>query len=840
MAYIFLKNLIISFIICTLLVIKNGRTYTVPAPIIEILRPKGFRISIPDEPGITFCAFHFKIRSNEYTSMTTVGVNDESWIFENRLEVIDLGQGIIYKIDVMYNNNLYSIERYIQIPFSLNKNFTYLRSDDEKIDMRRSGFRISYPVNPDLTFLELTGLIYNDFNLDYIFNIPIISGKISNETIVYEIKTPKNKYYSLCFYTLHYWIRVFYKDFEYRIHNSVHYFCVNKILTLEPKVEILMPRGFRVLIPDEGGKFIFGLRGVIHKGYKRIEPVEFTLVSNKEKVVFENLRQLISPGSTLTYTIFVEYNKSSIYEQGSLFLSYETNTTEMFLKNDFERIFINKNYTAPIPILESVTSRGFKLYFADDLGMRSINFRGKINQNIKKHTKADFHFTITRNESVDGRWSYEYSKKTLNPGDRLYYHLKITYDNPNPITFRNSIFIPFKTGNKKYILPIKTINTTTHASLSSRLETIYESAKNEINISEITSEEENCVMSVTTVNGRQVCSRQLIFEEKFDKLVWKKWQRVIQIGSDSGDAEFVSFQDYPENSFVSRGYLHIIPKLLMFIGDYIYETIRTGLLDFKENCTSNVNDGTTCKRQARFSTILPPVVSAKFNTKHFFSFRYGKVEIRAKVPKGDWLFSELLLQPTDNYYGIENYASGQLRMAFVRGNTALIDANGTDISGQKVYGGAVLAVGELLREMWLKNTTIDEHFGNRFHNFTLMWKEDSITTMVDGDVYSELYQQHFENLYERYNLKYAKTWGSNTNMAPFDKEFYIELGLSAGGMSDFPDECYSGVFRDKLKPWKNFDPKAELNFFTKIDDWYDSWRYQKPEMLIDHVKVWSL
>lgn len=36
--------------------------------------------------------------------------------------------------------------------------------------------------------------------------------------------------------------------------------------------------------------------------------------------------------------------------------------------------------------------------------------------------------------------------------------------------------------------------------------------------------------------------------------------------------------------------------------------------------------------------ILPPVLSARMNTKSTFSFKYGTVEIRAKLPKGDWIY----------------------------------------------------------------------------------------------------------------------------------------------------------------------------------------------------------
>lgn len=55
-------------------------------------------------------------------------------------------------------------------------------------------------------------------------------------------------------------------------------------------------------------------------------------------------------------------------------------------------------------------------------------------------------------------------------------------------------------------------------------------------------------------------------------------------------------------------------------------------------CTAVVDTEAECKRTAQHFTILPPVVSCKIKTKQTFTFKYGRVEIRAKLPKGDWMF----------------------------------------------------------------------------------------------------------------------------------------------------------------------------------------------------------
>lgn len=51
-----------------------------------------------------------------------------------------------------------------------------------------------------------------------------------------------------------------------------------------------------------------------------------------------------------------------------------------------------------------------------------------------------------------------------------------------------------------------------------------------------------------------------------------------------------------------------------------------------------------CERQAGLKRVLPPIVTAKFRSKKSFSFKYGRVEIRARLPKGDWLFPRMYWQ----------------------------------------------------------------------------------------------------------------------------------------------------------------------------------------------------
>lgn len=58
-------------------------------------------------------------------------------------------------------------------------------------------------------------------------------------------------------------------------------------------------------------------------------------------------------------------------------------------------------------------------------------------------------------------------------------------------------------------------------------------------------------------------------------------------------------------------------------------------------CTGEI--GTRdCSLTANGPSIIPPIISAKVNTKEKFSFKYGKVEVVAKLPVGNWIYPGLL------------------------------------------------------------------------------------------------------------------------------------------------------------------------------------------------------
>ena len=116
-----------------------------------------------------------------------------------------------------------------------------------------------------------------------------------------------------------------------------------------------------------------------------------------------------------------------------------------------------------------------------------------------------------------------------------------------------------------------------------------------------------------------------------------------------------------------------------------------------------MNDGIRCTNPAFYGCqragvngALNPVMSARIRTVDSFSFKYGRVEVRAKMPTGDWLWpgnffstkglfslktfyiiTAIWLLPRHNAYGTWP-ASGEIDLVESRGNARLMQ-NGVNI-----------------------------------------------------------------------------------------------------------------------------------------------------------------
>lgn len=74
-----------------------------------------------------------------------------------------------------------------------------------------------------------------------------------------------------------------------------------------------------------------------------------------------------------------------------------------------------------------------------------------------------------------------------------------------------------------------------------------------------------------------------------------------------------------------------------------------------------------------------------------------------------------------------------------------------------------------------------------------------------------------------------------------DSKFYLSVGVGSGGIADFPDDSTTGkIDRRTNKPWRNDDPKAELNFWNDRINWESTWTTDNIRMEIDYIRVYAI
>jgi len=96
--------------------------------------------------------------------------------------------------------------------------------------------------------------------------------------------------------------------------------------------------------------------------------------------------------------------------------------------------------------------------------------------------------------------------------------------------------------------------------------------------------------------------------------------------------------DDPLNSYISSDGLHIVPTLTLDTTGITPDQLLDGYTLNLTSCTSTFASDCSVTSNATTSTIINPVRSARLSTKGKKSIKYGRVEVVAKLPAGDWLW----------------------------------------------------------------------------------------------------------------------------------------------------------------------------------------------------------
>lgn len=243
--------------------------------------------------------------------------------------------------------------------------------------------------------------------------------------------------------------------------------------------------------------------------------------------------------------------------------------------------------------------------------------------------------------------------------------------------------------------------------------------------------------SVATATGWQ-----LVWSDEFDgsALDTTKWSFEKNC-TGGGNNELQCYTDRADNAFLSDGKLHIVAKKETF----------NGQAKGDDDPTYNPGD-TSVKRD---------YTSARLRTKAKGDWKFGRMEIRAKLPQGQGIWPAIWMLPTEWKYGGWPLSGEIDIMEAVNNNTGAADNN---VHGTLHYG-----------DNWPANKYTGTNFKptknvwEEYHTYSIEWEDGEIRWYVDNT--------HFATQ----TKKGWYTKGSSVEGAPFDQKFHFILNLAVGG-----------------------------------------------------------
>ncbi|EXJ78871.1 hypothetical protein A1O1_09273 [Capronia coronata CBS 617.96] len=343
----------------------------------------------------------------------------------------------------------------------------------------------------------------------------------------------------------------------------------------------------------------------------------------------------------------------------------------------------------------------------------------------------------------------------------------------------------------------------------------------------------NIYMGYRSVPVHNYC---LLYDDDFSepKLNKDVWLQEVQVGG-FGNGQFEETTGDEENVFIKDHMLHIMPTLQD-------ERLIT------QNTTINLLERGTCTATGWFDcvattnttngTIVNPVKSGRLNSRKGANIRFGRVEVVAKMPQGDWLWPAIWMFPTNSDYGTWP-ASGEIDIVETRGNNWTYPQSGNDIISSTLHWGPDTAHDGWWRT-YHKEKALHSTFSDRFHTFGLEWTEKYIYTYLDSRLLQVLYHK-FTSFWEIGGFTglslatVGNIWGNGTVAAPFDRDFSLILDVAVGGTNNWFQDGVAG------KPWEDSSQIAKKQFWDARDQWYPTWEnHNGHAMKIKSVKMWQL
>lgn len=236
----------------------------------------------------------------------------------------------------------------------------------------------------------------------------------------------------------------------------------------------------------------------------------------------------------------------------------------------------------------------------------------------------------------------------------------------------------------------------------------------------------------------------LVWQDEFagNALDESKWSAEVNCWG-GGNDEAQCYLDHPANLWVDGDYLHL-------------KAIREDV-----SGPAVVDDDPAYSRDDTSGS--GTYSSARVRSKNKGDWRYGRFEIRAKLPAGQGTWPAIWMLPTDNVYG--GWASS--------GEIDIMEAVNLTVGGEREVHGT-LHYGD----NWPNNVYSGEAYllpdgtnpADDFHEYAIEWEEGEIRWYVDGDHFATQTQDGWYTFADLADTA-----------APFNQRFHLLLNLAVGG-----------------------------------------------------------
>ncbi|KAI1645814.1 glycoside hydrolase family 16 protein [Daldinia loculata] len=328
----------------------------------------------------------------------------------------------------------------------------------------------------------------------------------------------------------------------------------------------------------------------------------------------------------------------------------------------------------------------------------------------------------------------------------------------------------------------------------------------------------------------------LVLEDNFANFNDNVWTKEVQVGG-FGNGEFEQTTGDDENVYVNSGHLFIKPTLQdanLINKDSLINLLEDGTCTSKKPSDCIAATNTT----AGNATIVPPVKSGRIHTKKGATIKYGRVEVTAKLPQGDWLWPAIWMMPVNDTYGPWP-ASGEIDIMESRGNNWTYAQGGNDIVSSALHWGP-----DPNNDAWwktnVKRKALHTTYSSGFNTFGVEWSQKYLFTYVNSRLLQVLYTNFDEPLWTRGGFPEASsngsrlvdTWSRTGRFStPFDQKFYLILNVAVGGTNGWFEDAQSG------KPWIDNNPNTKKDFWNAQNSWLPTWI--SPAMEVSKVIMWQ-